>query len=295
MLVRGLQPTIFSKLNITAISEGYGLAMRVWTILRNAKPHGVCWFTPDEIDALLKGYGFSRREKYRLPSYPGSKLFYQYSDNGLLWLNGLECLCEALDTIPGRTYYIQDADLTRMSRFRSACYAVYFNKERTVSRRTLARETGIKRDTQRKYEAQKGIQKRYNKIACSWEIEDVRLPEGAEIWHIDDDGESSFMWQAPNTYQSYRVSLARPGMARKIGKKLRRHPLCGDGVGRRRFLYGPSCKAKNLRGDIAVALGRTVQGADLYRYCRIEEAEIKEVDTLLRASTSSPVSPPGGV
>lgn len=139
-----------------------------------------------------------------------------------------------------------------------------------MARSTLERETHRCYDTQRKYERIEGVSVQHNYVAAPWTEEDLPIPDGAETWECVDEGVPSVLWQAPNTYKHKAVDKARPGMTRRIARRLRRHLDLRDEVERReRFLYDAKARLRQVRGNVAIQVGKIRDGR-LFRFLRVQ-------------------------
>jgi hypothetical protein len=157
-----------------------------------------------------------------------------------------------------------------------------------VARSTLEKETHRCADTQRKYERIEGVSVQHNYVAAPWTQEDLPIPDGAETWECVDEGVPSVLWQAPNTYKHAALDKARPGMTRRIARNLRRHLDLRDEVERReRFLYDAKARLRQVRGDMAIQVGKIRDGR-LFRFLRVQP--VKRYWTGLTLKETSPVS-----
>lgn len=264
------QPKVYPVMAREALRHGYDTALRAWTIFRNAKENGVQWFTKEEAISLLGVYGLSRREYYRLSSQRGSTVFYDIDSRGTLWLRGLSKVCETLNVAPGRPIYCRKVDLTRLRNFRAVCHCSGFIKERTVSRSTIEKETGLTPPTQRLYESLEGARVDANYVAGDAAADELPIPDGAYTWtRTNDQGKLEIVWQVPNTYQS-GLPLAAKGMAKHVGRRIRGIRLSyGDEVRRRRQRFLCDHTIKNPRGDVAFKTGESFADGRLWYHCRI--------------------------
>jgi hypothetical protein len=128
----------------------------------------------------------------------------------------------------------------------------------------------------------------HNYVAAPWTQEDLPIPDGAETWECVDEGVPSVLWQAPNTYKHAALDKARPCMTRRIARRLRRHLDLRDEVERReRFLYDAKARLRQVRGDVAIQVGKIRDGR-LFRFLRVQP--VKRYWTGLTLEETSPVS-----
>lgn len=257
---------------------------RWWTALRGAKPHGVEWFTDDEVIAIFARYGMSRTQYYNLvTTADNGSIFFTVDDSGIVRLSSLQNVCTALLCVPGDVVLIPCADVAgHISRFKAAIRAAQnAYRPSMASRATLQKELGLSASTQRRYEKTTGLSAianyceadRYDSDGLP--VESLPIPDDAYFW-FSDDGQR-VIWQVPNLYAADREFLqvglkpARRGLARKVGKLVRSGLNdTGEVERRQRFFYlqEPKRAGQTYKPEHSHAiLQRDANGTPL-TYCR---------------------------
>jgi hypothetical protein len=230
------QPTLDS----VALSPSLGLAIlrkkkaagaRLWLLLRAIDNKGSGVVSQDRARSALTDEAsplrFCGRRQLRNLLTAGEGLFWQI-DEGRIWLRSAIRVAHALglDRFRGRDVAIPTSALTGgIGSVRANLFAAFHSGREgaPISRRTLAKESGVAPRTQRLYDRRSGVRKETN-FACgpalnSAEAEDLAWFHGPAAFTWRDsrrgrgDNETRFLaWQLPN---SYHGPFAQAGRGRR--------------------------------------------------------------------------------
>lgn len=229
------QLRVYPLLGRAVLRSGADSVYRAWLMLRNAKPHGYQWHTQAEVVATFAAYGLSRSRWYALLDDPHFSTFFEFDElRGWLILRGLKSVCRRMETLPGTAVWVDGKSFHRLDKFRAAVYAARYGEKPTrLGRNTIAKESGVSRTSQWRYERSEGVKveenyesmplAEYKKLLLSGGA--LPIPEGmaeARGWNFVRliDGIPYIVWQTVNTFTN-DIERAPRGMARKVSNAVR--------------------------------------------------------------------------
>jgi hypothetical protein len=255
--------TIHPGLGKLALERDLTIPYRWWVMLRGSKPDGLEWYTREEVYEVFATYGLDKTQYNRLVNDANCHLFFIVDPTGRLFLHSLKKICINFGIVPGQPFFIDDADLRKLKRFRAACYKAAFTEPRQAARSTLSQEFGISSDTQRRYEKIADVNVTQNYLyapVAEFAVEDLPIPPDQRLarlderwhWNLNINGAECWVWCGPNTYYAPNSRLARPGQSRRIGRTVR--GLVHRGEAHRRFFH-ERLQPGRTRGDVALIAG----------------------------------------
>ncbi len=249
---------VFGSLAAAAKNQRCDSAMRLWHLARMVDDGSgvVPW---SALKAVIDRYiGTSQRHIRRLISEAEAlgwlEPVQRHNGEHVVIIRGLERVAESLGVSKiSQGCYIPARELRKLKAWRVACWDAFMagrsgRRSRPISRRVLARVSGVDERSQRRYERSSARVTSRRNIAVtampSMFVEYAREHGERAAFPVGDH----VAWQLPNSY-SVRVDLAPRGMARRISKALSEGLLhiSGDGQPRQRVFYELPHAARVMR------------------------------------------------